>query len=344
MKSASTNLSRRQFLRITASAGLLVAGGLGLAISHSQAQASEPVKASRLLMGSIANLTLIGADPQQARAAIDAAFNHMQALEDVFSRFRAQSQLNSLNAEGSLTDPHPALVEVLNRATVYGRLTGGAFDVTIEPIHRLYRDQARLGQLPTSADVEAARERVNFQNVEISRNRIHFKQAGMAITLDGIAKGYIIDQGAEVLRQHGFGNVLVEIGGDMSALGQPEARPWQIGIQQPPDVIAEPPLVAHLSGLALATSGDYLNTFTADHLLNHILDPKTGISPLELASASVAAPTACDADALATSLIVLGRSRGLALVDELANVEALVIAKDGAIHQTAGFPLNVASL
>ncbi len=339
MKAPATKLSRRQFLSITASAGLLLAGGLGVA-SRSKAQAADSFRESRLVMGSIANLTIISADAQQAQAAIRAAFDRMQGLEAVLSRFREQSQLSQLNTVGWLNDAHPALVEVLTRAVAYGRLTDGAFDVSIEPVHKLYRDQVSLGKLPTRDEVEAARQHVNYREIEIGASSVRFKQTGMAITLDGIGKGYIIDQGAAVLREYGFDNVLVEIGGDMNALGQPAERPWQISIEQPDSALAQQPLIAHLSSVALATSGDYLNSFTADHRLNHIIDPKSGISPLELASASVVAPTAGDADALATALIVMGKERGLALVDQLENVEALVILKNGAIHQTANFPLH----
>ncbi len=339
MKAPATKLSRRQFLSITASAGLLLAGGLGVA-SRSKAQAAEAFRDSRLVMGSIANLTIISTDAAQARAAISAAFDRMQGLEAVLSRFREQSQLSQLNTVGWLTDAHPALVEVLTRAVAYGHLTGGAFDVSIEPVHKLYREQALLGKLPTHNDVEAARQYVNYRAIEINPGSVRFKQAGMAVTLDGIGKGYIIDQGAAVLREYGFDNVLVEIGGDMNALGQPAERPWQISIEQPDTALAQQPLIAHLSSIALATSGDYLNSFTVDHRLNHILDPQSGISPLELASASVIAPTACDADALATALIVMGKARGLELAEQLEDVEALVIAKKGAIHQTADFPLH----
>jgi thiamine biosynthesis lipoprotein len=338
VKSPSTTISRRQFLSITASAGLLMAGGFGLA---NRAQASEPIRETRLLMGSIANLTVISGNPQQAKAAISAAFDRMEALEAVFSRFQEQSQLSQLNMMGVLADAHPAMIEVLTRAAAYGHLTDGAFDVTIEPVHRLYRDTVRRGSLPTASAVEAARQLVNYQQIEISESSVRLKQPGMAITLDGIAKGYIIDQGAAVLREHGFDNVLVELGGDMNALGQPAERPWQISIQQPNASLTEhQPLIAHLTGVALATSGDYLNTFTADHRLHHILDPQSGISPLELTSASVIAPTACDADALATSLVVMGSERGIALADQLKDIEALVITKRGDIHKTAGFPIN----
>lgn len=338
MKSPSTTLSRRQFLSITASAGLLIAGGFGLANDTKKAKASEAFKETRLLMGSVANLTVISDNPVQARTAVNATFDHMQALEAILSHFREDSQLSQLNGMGSVSGAHPALIEVLTRAVDYGNLTNGAFDITIEPLHRLYRDYARTGEIPSSDEVESFLEYVNYRAIEISRESVRFKRQGMAVTLDGIGKGYILDQGASILHEHGFDNVVVELGGDMSAKGRPAERPWQIAIQQP-NTNHEQQLVARLNGVALATSGDYLNTFTSDHRLHHILDPKSGLSPLEVSSASVVAQTACDADALATSLVVMGRQRGLALVHQLSGVEALIIEKSGEIFQTPDFPL-----
>jgi len=335
MKPSSTTFSRRQFLTMTASASLMLAGGIGLA--HSRAEAA-PVSVTRLLMGSIANLTIIGSDHAHAQAAIAAAFDRMQSLEAVFSRFSEHSQLSQLNRDGSVSDPHPAFVEVLKRAVAYGQLTDGAFDVTIESVHKLYRQATQTGSLPGVEAVEAARQHVDYQAIEIDDTGVRLKRAGMAVTLDGIAKGYIIDQGAAVLKEYGYDNLLVELGGDLSAHGRPESRPWQISIRQPGG--SGQALVAQLSSRALATSGDYLNTFTADRRLNHILDPESGVSPLELASASVLAPTAGDADALATALMVMGRGAGLRLAERLDGIEALVITKSGEIQQTAGFPLR----
>ena len=338
MNTPARNLSRRQFLRISATAGALLAGGIGL-VGTRRAEA-QAVRTTRLLMGSIGNLTVISDDPRHAQAAIDAAFERMTGLEAVFSRFQPSSQLSQLNRDGSLPAAHPALVDVLRQAVAYGQLTEGAFDVTIEAVHRLYREHARLGSLPDDESVLSERARVDYRAITIGEDSVRFHKPGMAITLDGIGKGYIIDQGAAVLRDYGYGNVLVELGGDMSALGQEDARPWQISIQQPPGIPPAQPLVATLMGCALATSGGYLNSFTPDHRLHHILDPLSGISPLELASASVIAPSACDADALATAVLVMGRERGLALAEGLSGVEALVMTQSGDVWQTAGFPTS----
>ena len=329
-------LSRRQFIRITATAGLALAGG-GLLARSAAARTAQRVTETRLLLGTVANLTVISDDPAQAQAAIQAAFDQMAALEDVLSRFRPASQLSRLNAAGRLANPHPALREVLVKALAYGDLTGGAFDVSVEPVLALYRASTRSGQLPTPAELEAAHALVDYRQIALEADEVRLGQSGMALSLDGIAKGYVIDRGADALAAHGYPNVLVELGGDLSAFGQAEERPWHIRIQQPD--ASESRLTAGISQRAMATSGDYQQPYTLDRRLNHIIDPASGISPLELSSASVVAPTACDADALATAVMVLGAQAGLALVRRLPNSEALVMTKDGAVAHTPGFPL-----
>lgn len=336
----TNRLSRRQFIRVTAIAGLFAASGAGLA-----ARLANPAlrtEETRLLLGSIANLTVISPYPDQAQAAITAAFDRMAALEDIFSRFRPHSQLSQLNHDGYIREAHPALREVLVKAVDYGRLTRGAFDVTVEPVLRLYREAAKIGNLPASSAVAAGQELVDFRRIAITGDSVRLGKTGMAVTLDGIAKGYIIDAGASVLCEHGFEQVMVELGGDLQTCNDAGSRSWQVGIQQPaPDSrVGTPPLVAQVANMALATSGDYQHTFTPDRRLHHILDPDSGISPGELASASVIARTACDADALATAVMVLGAQAGLALVEGLPDTAALVITKQGAVHYSARFPLR----
>lgn len=331
-------LSRRQFIRMTAIAGLVTAsGGLLFNLARSGPRA-ERIQETRMLLGSIAHLTVISADRDRARSAVVAAFDRMAALEDVFSRFRPHSQLSLLNTAGSLSDPHPELKTVLTKAVWYGDLTGGAFDVTIEPVLRRYRQSAVAGTLPNQEQIAAARQLVDYRQIEIADDMIRLNWPGMAITLDGIAKGYIIDAGVAVLREFGFEQVLVELGGDLQTYGNAATHPWQVTIQQPTGMVSGPPIIAQLVRRAMATSGDYQYTFTPDRRLNHILDPHTGVSPDELSSATVVAPTACDADALATSLMVMGADAGLAMITVQPDAEALVISKSGVVRRSVHFP------
>lgn len=331
--------SRRQFLKIVAVAGSLAgAGTLGLDALHTE-RPPHRIQVTRLLLGTVANITLITDRADAAQAAIAATLSTMAALERVMSRFRPDSQLSHLNSSGALRDPHPALVDVLQRALHFGDLTGGAFDVTVEPVLALYRHHALTGSLPAPDEVARLRALVNYRDIDMSADRIRLRQPGMAITLDGIAKGYIIDRGAHELRRRGIEQMLVELGGDMQAGGIAGDRPWQIGLQVPRDSMIDRALgVAQLRDCALATSGDYMQAFTSDFRLHHILTPSTGASPSELSSASVIAPTACDADALATAAIVLGADNTLTLLARLPDVEGLLIGKDGSQTQTAAFP------
>ncbi len=332
-----TQLSRRQFIRITAAAA--IAGGVGLAELSRLSRTAERVQDSRILLGAIANLTVISTDIAQARLAINAAFERMASLEDVFSRFRPTSQLSRLNTSGTLVDPHPALKTVLTKAVHYGDLTDGAFDISVEAVLKPYREAAKTGTVPDNALIAEAQQLVDYRQISIGTDVIRLNRPGMALTLDGIAKGYIIDAGAEVFRDYGFEQVMVELGGDLQTYGSAGGRPWQIGIQQPNPEAAHSPLIANLVNVAMATSGDYLYTFTSDRRLHHIIDPHSGISPHELSSASVIAPTACDADALATALLVMGAEVGLRLIERLPDTEALVISKQGSIRVSTGFPL-----
>lgn len=332
-------LSRRQFIRITAIAGLLATGGAKFALRSVSPMVRT--QETRLLLGSIANLTVISPYPDQARAAITTVFDRMAALEDVFSRFRPYSQLSQLNASGFVNEAHPALQEVLTKAVDYGHLTRGAFDVTIEPVLRLYREAAKTGKLPTYSNVAEARQLVDYRQITITKDSIRLGKAGMAVTLDGIAKGYIIDVGANALGEQGFEHIMVELGGDLQTHSDADSRPWQVGIQQPtPNAPANTPLIAQVTNMALATSGDYQYTFTPDRRLHHIIDPGSGVSPGELASASVIARTACDADALATAIMVMGKNAGLELAEQLPDTAALVITKQGEVHYSAMFPLR----
>lgn len=335
-----SQMSRRQFLKITAVAGSLVGlGALGMEALKADARLHR-VHKTHLLLGTVANITLITDRPGEAEAAINASFETMTALEAVMSRFKPDSQLSRLNAAGELTGPHPALIEVLTRAAYYSDLTGGAFDVTVEPVLALYREHALRGGVPSADAVAQQRALVNYRDLVVSAEALRFQQPGMAITLDGIAKGYVIDKGADKLRWHGFDQVLVELGGDMQAHGSAGERPWQVRLQAPRHEMAEQRMpVVRIENCALATSGDYMQSFTPDFHLHHILNPGTGDSPSELSSASVIAPTACDADALATASMVLGPAKAVSLLDALPDAAGAFVDKAGQWHQTANFPV-----
>ncbi|MFW5943170.1 MAG: FAD:protein FMN transferase [Chloroflexota bacterium] len=330
-------MTRRDFLKIVG----LTAGGAAawkLGIEPRLADLVE-VAVSRTLMGTVVNLTVIGEDRAAAEAAVAETLDHMGALEAVLSRHQAQSDLSRLNREGLLDNAGRPLLEVLQQARQVSEQSGGAFDVTVKPLLDLYQAGQEKGALPSRRQISLALPLVNYRQIQVDGSRLSFAHEGMGVTLDGIGKGYIVDQGTAVLRRLGFPNVLVEAGGDLMAAGVKEpGSAWTLGVQPPRAGGNSVAARFRLTDRAVATSGDYMQPFTPDFSQHHILDPRRGLSPPALSSVSVVADTACAADAWSTALMVLGPDEGLQLVERLPGVEALVVTKNGETRRSSAFP------
>lgn len=332
-------LSRRQFLKIMAISGTAV----GLAAKFDQnwlcnlsQNSLETIHMPHYLMGCVVNITLVSDDPAQAKMAAAAAIAEMQRLVKIFSRFDPSSQLSQLNSQGVLRSPDPALVSLLQASNDVRQASDGAFDISIKPLIDLY--QEGMGKyLPASSEIQKALSKVDFSKVVIDSHEIGFSKAGMGLTLDGIAKGAVIDEGVNILRDHGFVNVIVESGGDLLASGSHgQDNPWMIGMRTPRTEHCLKLPALSVENMAVATSGDYLQAYTADYSVHHILDPRQGVSPGELASVTVLAPGTMLADALATGMMVSGISAGFEMLDQFPGCEAFLITKDLEIVSSPG--------
>ncbi|MCE7982307.1 MAG: FAD:protein FMN transferase [Caldilinea sp. CFX5] len=321
-----TTLPRRRFLQITAAMGAAVlAGGL---LTPALTPAATTVQVARTLMGTRVHLTVSADDQQTAQQAMTATFAAMERLIAIFDHRQPASPVATLNRQGYLAAAPVELIDLLQRASAFGELTGGAFDVTVKPL---------LDARQTGADLTGLRALVDFRQIAITDHAVRLAIPGAAITLDGIAKGRVIDGGVETLRHLGFDHVLVEAGGDLRTLGARAAgAPWRVGIAHPRQAAGALLAVLPVTTTAVATSGDYLNRFTADYSQHHIIDPHSGQSPVDLAGATVLAATAMAADALSTALMVLGSAAGLALAERLPAVEAVLVTKDLRVLKTSG--------
>lgn len=304
----------------------LAAGTCGALMTNCSRQTGlRRVTQSSKALGATVTMTALHEDESTANAALSAAFAELERIEDVMSLYRPESQISRLNRDGVLASPDASLVEVLRFAAGVAEKSGGAFDVTVQPLWKLQ------GVTPDAATLAL----VDWRKVEISENRIKLSP-GMAITLNGIAQGFAADAAMRVMRAHGVEHALIDAG-EFSAHGMnAENAPWRIGIQHPRERDAFAALTP-LENRCLATSGDYETTFSDDFSRHHILDPHTGESPGELASVSVLAPTAMSADALSTALFVLGAKRGMEFLRHYPDTDALLIPKDGRRMATAGF-------
>jgi thiamine biosynthesis lipoprotein len=209
--------------------------------------------------------------------------------------------------------------------------TSGAFDITIKPVLDVYEAEAEKesGRLPSTASIQAALSRVDAAGVKIGSKKITFGQEGMGITLDGIAKGTIVDKTVTFLQSHGIRHALVVAGGDLRVIGGRSAGlPWRIAVYDPTNGKKSQEIISLAEG-AMATSGNYMVYFDQEKIHHHILSPESGVSSPWSVSATVIAPSAEEADALSTSLMVLNPEDGGSLINRDERLASRLITRDG---------------
>lgn len=333
------SLNRRKFLMVSLGGAAAAAGGLAAVnrVIRNADQSLAEYSRQSWALGSEVSMTVLGVDAERANRALDAAFAELETVERVMSLYRPDSQLCVLNQQRVLTQPHPYLVEVLTASAEASRLSDGAFDITVQPLWDLFATAQKQGRVPSDEEVAKARQVVDWRAVQLSDDRVRLHSPALAITLNGVAQGFAADRAVAALRDHGIEHALVNAG-EIGSLGsKPNGDPWKVGVQHPRQRDAFAALAA-LSGRSLSTSGDYETAFSEDFSKNHIFDPRTGQSPNELASVSIAAPTAMQADLLSTAAMVLGPERSFELIAQLPDVDALLILKNGHTLKTRGFP------
>jgi len=338
----NSSIDRRSFVKISGAMGLSLAYEV---IIPRAAEAlnikKEPYKVSRtkVAMGTIVSMTLVSTSREIAEEAMALAYEEITRLSDLMDRFDERSPIARLNREGMLKDAHPDIIEVISNALKYYSLTGGAFDITVKPVIDLFKKKFSAGEdeYPSEDEIKEVLNLVGSDKIGLNGRDISLKKPGMGITLDGIAKGYIVDRASRVLSNSRIENFLINAGGDIKAMGsRVDGKPWTVAIQDPVKKNNLLDLI-HLTDIAVATSGNYENYFDREKIFHHIVNPKTGHSPVLNASASVIAPTTMEADVLATSLVVMNPTDGLRLIDSLHQCEALVISSTNQIKRSVGW-------
>lgn len=328
--------TRRKLLVAMAGAGGLAALALGGRIAATGPDGLVAARRSSWALGANVEIVALHASRHIVERALGDALDELHRIEDVVSLYRPGSEISRLNRQGVLERPNPDFVSLLRYSRLLSARTGGAFDVTVQPLWELYASAYAEGRLPRSEEIDAARARVGLGKLDFGARRIRLGPR-MGVTLNGIAQGFAADRVLAVLRRHGVENALVDTG-ELGAVGTRQSgAPWTAGIQDPrrADAFVS---IATLDGRCLATSGDYVTAFSADFSCHHIFDPATGRSPQAFSSVSVVASSGLDADALSTAAFVLGLPDGLRLIDEWPGADALFVLKDGSVQATAGFP------
>lgn len=322
--------SRRQALKVFAAAAALPVGALAFQRFGTLA-AFETWQGESL--GGPASLTLWHPDPAFARSTILRMRSEVERLEGIFSLFDYDSEISRLNRDGRLDQASPDIVSVLASARDIAAASGGAFDPTVQPLWRLYethfRTQPDSIAGPPADMIARARALVDYRQIDLEPGRVRFEQAGMAVTLNGIAQGYITDRIADLLREEGFDNSMVEVGETRALGNRPEGGPWDIGIKDPRDPTAINRTVA-IADESLSVSGGYGQHF-AGSAFHHIFDPSTGRSAQRLLDVTVVAPRATLADGLSTAIFVSGEEATASLLAQFPATRAFVTRLDGTI-------------
>ncbi len=289
---------------------------------------------SRIVMGTFANITAVAADDKTIKASIDAAFEKLVEVDEMMSDYKAGSELSAVNRDAFAKPVKVSdeLFEVLKASVDYSRKTQGAFDITVGPVVELWRRTEKDGTKPGEKELAQAKARVGYEKLILDEKNktVRFAVESMKLDLGGIAKGYAIDLAIEEMKKAHAAGGLVDVGGDMRCFG---ASPkfdniWRVGLEDPSGA-SRYLLVLKLSDAAIATSGDYRRfVMVDDKRYSHIIDPATTASAGELTSVTVIAARAMDADALATAVSVMGRTKGLQLIESIDNAEAIVIPAD----------------
>jgi thiamine biosynthesis lipoprotein ApbE/S1-C subfamily serine protease len=291
-------------------------------------------------MGAEVKLVLYTIDDATARRASRAAFDRVGALDKTLSDYDPESELMRLcdRAGGPPVPVSADLFEVLERSQEMSRRSGGAFDITVGPVVRLWRRARRQRKLPDPELLAKARELVDYRNVVLDRatRSVRLIRTGMKLDLGGIAKGHAASEAIAVLKKQGVQRALAALAGDI-AVGEPPPgeADWSIGIAALENPDGPPARYLHLANAAVSTAGDTERFVEIGGVrYSHIVDPETGVGVVERASVTVVAPDGATADSLDTAAYILGRERGLALIERTPESAGLIQRREGQTVRT----------
>jgi len=297
-----------------------------------------------MIMGTLVEITVSQTDSHRAEIAMAAAFREVERIDLLMSHYREGSEVSQISRNAGIKETlvSPETMEVIERALYFSRLSRGAFDITIGPVFRLWN--FREGKIPEKTSLQENLKKVAYRRIKVDRAKssVYLESRGMELDLGAIAKGYAVDRACAVLRKEGLQNFLVNAGGDLKVSGaKGNGAPWTIGIRHPrlpSDLIAK----LRPAQTAVATSGDYEKFFSlGGERYHHILTPSTGFPARECQSVTIMAPSAMDADALATSVFVLGPKKGFALLEKFPDTHTIIVDQRGSVLVSPNWPRGV---
>lgn len=305
---------------------------------------AKPFTADDFAMGTVITQELYGADALKTSQEVIAKIKSLETLMTINSPGGDVNQLNEQAGNGYVT-VNSETMSVLKSARKISELSGGAFDVTVGPVVKVWGIGSDKPQIPPDAVLKDLVALIDYADVHLDEtsNQASLQRPGQIVDLGGIAKGYAGDVAKTIYQKNGTQSALINLGGNVVALGhKPDGSTWSIGIQNPRSETGEVVGVVHVSDQAVVTSGDYQRYFEKDGKRYwHIIDTQTGYPAASgLMSATIVASSSIEADGLSTAAFVLGLSKGLDLIERYGQAEAIFITTDKKIYVTKGLQGN----
>ena len=299
----------------------IVAGASAACLAGSGCQGVRQIEVSRwrgVLFNSDVDMAVHDLPAREAEALIKQCVEEMQRLEELFSLYLPDSALSQLNREGELADPPAELVDLVTKSLLVAERSGGAFDPTIQPYWTWLRETVETTGRIDPEEQTRWLDKVDYRKVSCSEQEMGFGQEGMALSLNGVAQGWITDRASEILRAGGARHCLVNLGEFYALGGQPSGKDWVVGLRglKGEEVSLRDRALAVSSG-----SGLYFGTGSGK---NHIIDPRTGDCVEARKVVAVTAREAWLADALSTACSVLGENEARALIGQWEEVELFI--------------------
>lgn len=298
--------------------------------------AQEPYKRTLKLMGSRFDITVVAKDPVEANEYIDLAVNEITRIEQLISSWDANSQTSEINRNAGMkpVKVDAELFDLIQRSIGISKLTDGAFDISYASMDKIWKFDGSMTAMPSADSIKASVEKVGFQNIVLDKesSTVFLKLKGMKIGFGAIGKGYAADKAKDLLISKGVVSGIINASGDMNTWGkQPDGSEWKVAITNPMDKNKVFALLPITNG-AVVTSGNYEKYVTFNDVrYTHIIDPRSGYPATGIISVTVFAPKAELADALATSVFVMGIEVGLNRINQLPKVECIIIDEKGNI-------------
>lgn len=305
----------------------------------------QPYKRTLKLMGSRFDITVVANDSIKANKYIDTAIAEISRIEKLISSWDDNSQTSEINRNAGIkpVKVDKELFDLIERAIAISKLTDGAFDISYASMDRIWKFDGSMAKMPSKEEITASVEKVGYQNIVLDKmnSTIFLKLEGMKIGFGAIGKGYAADMAKNLLISKGVPSGIINASGDMNTWGkQPNGNEWKVAITNPMDKNKVFALLPITNG-AVVTSGNYEKYVNFNgKRYTHIIDPRTGYPSTGIISVTVFAPKAELADALATSVFVMGKEAGLDRINQLPKIECIIIDDKGNITKSKNIEID----